>query len=46
MVRTGADVLDNNVRLIAPETGEDVTEFHIRGGKYSLEIAQIGRAHV
>ena len=38
---TGADVLDNGVRLFAPETGEDVTDFHIRGGEYSLEIAQI-----
>ena len=39
--KTGADVLDNGVRLFAPETGEDVTDFHIRGGEYSLEIAQI-----
>jgi uncharacterized protein YbbK (DUF523 family) len=38
---TGADVLDNGLRLIAPETGDDVTDFHIRGGEYSLEIAQI-----
>jgi uncharacterized protein YbbK (DUF523 family) len=38
---TGADVLDNGMRLIAPETGGDVTDFHIRGGKYLLEIAQI-----
>jgi len=34
---TGADVLDNGLRLIAPETGEDVTDFHVRGGEYSLE---------
>jgi uncharacterized protein YbbK (DUF523 family) len=33
--------LDNGLRLIAPETGEDVTDFHIRGGEYALEIAQI-----
>ena len=39
--KTGADVLDNGVRLIALETGNDVTDFHIRGGEYSLEIAQI-----
>ena len=39
--KTGADVLDNGVRLIAPETGDDVTDFHIRGSEYSLEIAQI-----
>ena len=38
---TGADVLDNGLRLIAPETGEDVTDFHVRGGEYALEIAQI-----
>ena len=39
--KTGADVLDNGLRLIAPETGQDVTDFHIRGGEYALEIAQI-----
>ena len=39
--KTGADVLDNGVRLFAPETGEDVTDFHIRGGEYLLEIAHI-----
>ena len=38
---TGADVLENGLRLIAPETGEDVTDFHVRGGEYALEIAQI-----
>ncbi len=37
----GADVLDGKGRLIAPETGEDVTQFHIRGAQYCLEIAQI-----
>ena len=31
----------NGVRLFASETGEDVTDFHIRGGEYSLEIAQV-----
>ena len=39
--RTRADVLDNCLRLIAPETGEDVTDFHIRGAEYTLEIALI-----
>jgi uncharacterized protein YbbK (DUF523 family) len=39
--KTGADVLDNGLRLIAPETGKDVTDFHIHGDEYSLEIAQI-----
>jgi uncharacterized protein YbbK (DUF523 family) len=38
---TGADILDGKARLIAPETGQDVTEFHIAGAKYSLELAQI-----
>lgn len=39
--QTGADVLDHGLRLLAPETGEDVTDYHIRGGEYTLEIAQI-----
>ena len=38
---TGAAVLDEGLRLIAPETGEDVTQFHINGAKYTLEIAEI-----
>ncbi|MDO5566411.1 MAG: DUF523 domain-containing protein [Planctomycetia bacterium] len=42
--KTGADVLDHDVRLIAPETGEDVTQYHIQGGQYTLEIAQITEA--
>ena len=37
---TGADVLNGRLRLIAPETGQDVTRFHINGAKYTLEIAQ------
>jgi len=37
---TGAQVLDDGLRIIAPETGEDVTEYHINGAKYTLEIAQ------
>ncbi len=39
--KTGADVLDRGLRLIAPETGKDVTDHHIAGGEYTLEIAQI-----
>ena len=39
--KTGADVLDHGLRLIAPETGQDVTDFHVAGGEYTLEIAQI-----
>ena len=38
---TGADVLDGRSRIIAPETGEDVTKFHINGARYTLEIAKI-----
>ena len=38
---TGAQVLDEGLRIIAPETGEDVTAFHVNGAKYTLEIAEI-----
>ena len=38
---TGADVLDGRSRIIAPETGKDVTKFHINGASYTLEIAKI-----
>jgi uncharacterized protein YbbK (DUF523 family) len=38
---TGADVLDGRLRIIAPETGEDVTDFHVRGAQYTLELARI-----
>jgi uncharacterized protein YbbK (DUF523 family) len=38
---TGADVLDGRARIIAPETGKDVTKFHINGASYTLEIAKI-----
>ena len=38
---TGAAVLDEGLRIIAPETGEDVTRFHIDGARYALEIAEI-----
>jgi uncharacterized protein YbbK (DUF523 family) len=37
---TGAQVLDQGLRLIAPETGEDVTRFHLNGARYTLEIAE------
>jgi len=37
---TGAQVLDEGLRIIAPETGEDVTRFHVNGARYTLEIAQ------
>ena len=38
---SGAQVLDEGLRLIAPETGEEVTQFHVNGAKYTLEIAEI-----
>jgi len=38
---TGAQVLDEGLRIIAPETGEDVTQFHLNGARYALEIAEI-----
>jgi uncharacterized protein YbbK (DUF523 family) len=41
LVCSGAEVLAGTGRLIAPETGEDVTRFHVKGAEYSLEIAQI-----
>lgn len=42
---TGAQVLDEGLRIFAPETGEDVTTFHINGARYTLEIAQIVGTH-
>jgi uncharacterized protein YbbK (DUF523 family) len=38
---TGAQVLDEGLRLVAPETGRDVTRFHVNGARYTLEIARI-----
>ena len=38
---TGAQVLDEGLRILAPESGEDVTRFHVDGANYTLEIAQI-----
>jgi len=38
---TGAEVLDGRLRIIAPETGEDVTRFHVNGARYALDIANI-----
>jgi len=38
---TGAEVIEGRARLIAPETGEDMTRFHIAGARVTLEIAQI-----
>lgn len=38
---TGAEILDKGIRIIAPETGEDVTDFHVNGARYTLELAEI-----
>ena len=38
---TGAQVLDEGLRIIAPETGADVTHFHVNGAAYTLELARI-----
>ena len=38
---TGSQVLDEDLRIIAPETGQDVTRYHVNGGIYVLEIAKI-----
>ncbi len=42
---TGAQVLDEGLRIIAPETGQDVTAYHLNGAQYTLEIAEIVGAH-
>ena len=42
---TGAEVLDEGLRIIAPENGKDVTMYHVNGAKYTLEIAKIVGAH-
>jgi uncharacterized protein YbbK (DUF523 family) len=38
---TGADVLDGRLRIIAPETGCDVTDSYSTGAECTLEIACI-----
>jgi len=38
---TGADVLDGRLRIIDSATGEDLTDFHVNGSRYALEIAEI-----
>ena len=37
---TGAQVLDEGLRLISP-TGQDTTDFNIRGSEYAVEMARI-----
>lgn len=43
---TGAQVLDEGARIIAPETGEDVTRHYILGAECAREIAEIVGARV
>ena len=38
---TGAEVLDGQRRIIAPETGEDVTQYYLNGAEYTLELVRI-----
>ena len=38
---TGMQVLDERLRIIAPETGEDVGHFHADGAGYTHEQAEI-----
>lgn len=38
---SGAEVLDGRLQIIAPETGQDVTRFHVNGARYTLEVAKI-----
>jgi len=37
---TGADVLDGRLRIRDSATGEDLTDFHVSGARYTLEIAE------
>lgn len=43
---TGAQVLDEGVRIIAPETRQDVTRHYIDGANYTREIAEIVGARI
>ena len=38
---TGAQVLDEGLRMIAWDTAEDLTPYQLKGAAYTLEIAQI-----
>ncbi len=38
---TGAQVLDEGLRIIVPDTGEDLTHYYVNGAKHTLEIAKI-----
>lgn len=43
---TGAQVLDDGLRIIAPETGRDVTHHYLRGAECTVEIAEIVGARI
>jgi uncharacterized protein YbbK (DUF523 family) len=46
---TGAQVLDEGLRIIVQETGEDTTMYHINGANYTVELAEIigaGKAYL
>ena len=38
---TGAQVLDEGLRIIVPGTGEDTTDYHVNGAKWTMELAQM-----
>jgi|WetSurMetagenome_2_1015567.scaffolds.fasta_scaffold21723_3 uncharacterized protein YbbK (DUF523 family) len=38
---TGTDVLDGRLRIVDEKTGADLTDFHVSGAQYALEIARI-----
>ncbi|MFO7958694.1 MAG: DUF523 domain-containing protein [Candidatus Brocadiia bacterium] len=38
---TGAQVLDEGLRFIDPNTGEDLTQAHLDGAEHTLDIARI-----
>ncbi len=49
LMGTGAQVLDQGLRTIVPETGEDTTDYHVNGARYTLELARVvgaGRAYL
>jgi len=43
---TGAQVLDEGQRIIAPETRQDVTQHYIDGANHTREIAEIVGARI
>lgn len=37
----GAQVLDEGLRFIDPDAGQDLTQAHLDGAKHTLEIARV-----